>query len=124
MEDVDENDPSEADDGAPATPPRLPDRDVGEGDAHSRKPEAYIPSTKGKKYELGVLNLCYRGNWYKLKDGVLSVNVDSLVSESEAASYKARACDEFDTNVEVLGIIMIHQYNLKKGLELFGVKAR
>jgi len=76
VEDVDENDPSEADDGAPATPPRLPEM-LGRGMRIRRKPEAYIPSTKGKKYELGVLNMCYRGNRYKLKDGILSVNVNS-----------------------------------------------
>jgi len=31
----------------------------------------------GKKYELGVTNLCYRGNRYKLKDGVISLNIDT-----------------------------------------------
>ena len=54
---------------------------------------------------------------------MISVNVDSVVPEAQTASYKARVFDEFDTNVEVLGLIMVHQYNLKKGLELFGDKA-
>jgi len=31
--------------------------------------------------------------------------------------------DEVNTNVEILGVIMINQYNLRKGLELFGDKA-
>ena len=30
---------------------------------------------------------------------------------------------EVDTNVKILGIVMIQQYNLRKGLELFGDKA-
>ena len=74
---------------------------------------------------MGVLNLCYRGNKYKLKDGVISINLDSHVSPSVAASYEfqARTMDEADTNVEILGVIMIQQYNLRKGLELFGDKA-
>ena len=66
----------------------------------------------------GVLNLCYRGNRYKLKDGILSFNVDSSVPKASAASYEfqARTMDEVDTNIEVLGVIMIQQYNLRKGL--------
>jgi hypothetical protein len=80
---------------------------------------------KGKSYQLGVMNLCYRGNRYKLRDGVISVNVDSSgpYSRAERHEFQAQVFDEFDTNVEVLGLIMIHQYNLKKGLELFGDKA-
>ena len=31
--------------------------------------------------------------------------------------------DKVDTNIEILGVIMIHQYNLRKGLELFRDKA-
>ena len=64
----------------------------------------------GKKYELGVLNLCYRGNRYKLKDGILSFNVDSRVLAASAASYdfQARTLDEADTNVKILGVIMLH----------------
>ena len=79
----------------------------------------------GKKYELGVLNLCYHGNRYKLKDGVLSFNLDSRVPPPVAASFEfqARTMNEVDTNIRILGVIMIHQYNLKKGLELFGDKA-
>ena len=113
---------------------------------------------------MGVLNLCYRGNRYKLKDGILSfnaysrvspasaasykfqartmdevdtnvevelkdgvisVNLDSHVSPSEAASYEfqARTMDKVDTKVKILGVIMIQQYNLRKGLELYGDKA-
>ena len=47
------------------------------------------------------------------------------MSPSEAASYEfqARTMDEVDINVEILGVIMIQQYNLRKGLELFGDKA-
>ena len=54
---------------------------------------------------------------------MISVNVDSVVPEAQTASSGARVFDEFDTNVEALGLIMVHQYNLKKGLELFGDKA-
>ena len=90
-----------------------------------KQPVNYEPSMTGKKYELGVLNLCYRGNRYKLKNGILSYNVDSRVSPAYAASYEfqARTMDQVDTNIEVLGVIMIHQYNLRKGLELSGDKA-
>ena len=88
-----------------------------------KKTENYVPSMQGKKYELGVLNLCYRGNRYKLKDGVVSFNVDSHVSGDEATSYEAVTRGEFDTTVEVLGVIMVNQFNLKRGLELFGDKA-
>ena len=31
--------------------------------------------------------------------------------------------DEVNINVKILGVIIIHQYNLRKGLELFGDKA-
>ena len=74
---------------------------------------------------MGVLNLCYRSNGYKLKGGILSFIVDSRVPKASAASYEfqARAMNEVDTNIEVLGVIMIHQYNLRKGLELFGDNA-
>ena len=48
------------------------------------------------------MNLCFRGNRYKLKDGVISVNVDPVVPQAQTASYEARVFDEFDTNVEVL----------------------
>jgi len=90
-----------------------------------KQPANYKPSITGEKYVLGVLNLCYRGNRYKLKDGVLSVNVDSRVSAASAASYEfqARTMEEVDTNTVILGVIMVHQYNLKKGLEVFGDKA-
>ena len=68
----------------------------------------------GEKYELGVLNLCYRGNRYKLKDDVLSFNVDARVSAASAISYEfqARTMDEVDSDVEILGVFMVHQYNL------------
>ena len=56
-----------------------------------KKPANYEPSMTGKRYELGVLNLCYRGNRYKLKDGILIINVDSRVSAASAASYKFQA---------------------------------
>ena len=55
VEDVDDNDyddPPEAQASEPIDIPRPPE-------------------------ELGVLNLCYRSNRYKLKDGVISVNLDS-----------------------------------------------
>ena len=69
------------------------------------------------------MNLCFRGTRYKLKDGVISVNVGPVVPQTPTPSRAASVFDEFDTNVEVLGLIMIHQYNLKKGLKLFGDKA-
>ena len=60
--------------------------------------------------------MCYRGNRYKLKDSIVSLNIDSHVEH----------CPEMDkgeVNEHILGVILIHQYNLKKGLELFGDKA-
>ena len=90
-----------------------------------KQPKNYEPSmVAGKKYELGVLNLCYRDNKYKLKDGIISVNLNYCLSSSAAASYEfqARTQDEVDNNTEILRVIMVHQYNLKKGLELFGDK--
>ena len=73
---------------------------------------------------MGVLNLCYRGNRYKLKDGVISVNLDTRAPPEMAShEFQAVGMDEVDTNVKILGVIMIHQYNLRKGLELFGDKA-
>jgi len=111
-------DPSEQE-GAEANLPEM----LGRGMRIRKKTENYVPSMQGKKYELGVLNLCYRGNRYKLKDGVVSFNVDSHVSGDEATSYEAVTRGEFDTTVEVLGVIMVNQFNLKRGLELFGDKA-
>jgi len=64
-------DPSEQE-GAEANLPEM----LGRGMRIRKKTENYVPSMQGKKYELGVLNLCYRGNRYKLKDGVVSFNVD------------------------------------------------
>ena len=90
-----------------------------------KQPTNYEPSVTGKKYEFGVLNLCYCGNKYKLKDGIISVDLDSRVLPSAAACYKfqARTQDEVDANTKILGVIMVHQYNIRKGLELIGDKA-
>ena len=76
----------------------------------------YEPSMSCKRYEMGVTNLCYRGNRYKLKDGIVSLNIDSHLEHHPEM-------DQGKINEHILGVIMIHQYNLKKGLELFGDKA-
>ena len=52
---------------------------LGRGMRIRKRPTPYVPSTTGKKYELGVMNVCFRGTRYKLKDGVISVNVDPVV---------------------------------------------
>ena len=40
-----------------------------------RKPTLYETSWKGQKYADGVVNLTYRGNKYKMKDGVVHLNI-------------------------------------------------
>ena len=86
-EDLDETPPA-------ATP--LPEM-LGRGMRIRKKPTSYVPSTTGKKYELGVMNLCFRGTRYKLKDGVISVNVDPVVPQAPTASRAASVFDKFDT---------------------------
>ena len=75
-------------------------------------PLVYEPSMSGKRYKMGVTNLCYRGNRYKLKDGIVSLNINSHVGHHSEM-------DEAEINEHILGVLMIHQYNLNKWLELF-----
>ena len=52
---------------------------LGRGMRIRKRPLVYEPSMSGKPYKMGVANLCYRGNRYKLKDGIVSLNIDSHV---------------------------------------------
>ena len=85
MKDVDDDNDNDLADAQASDIPRPPEI-LGRGMRIRKQPQNYVPSMAGKKYELGVLNLCYRGNKYKLKDGVISINLDSHVPPSVAAS--------------------------------------
>ena len=84
---------------------------------------------------LGVANITYRGNKYHLfnrkitvapgetpgvrqqfSDGVINLGLDSIEQEVGSMSDK-------DIEEHITGLIMIHHYTLKKGLELYGDKA-
>ena len=85
---------------------------------------------------VGLLNLSYRGQRYHLKEGVESFNLDKKPGAGAPAQYSdgvlnlnldekpGVSMDEADINEHICGLIMSHQYTLKKGLELFGEKAK
>ena len=100
---------------SPTRREQTPEEVFGRGVRIRKQPTRYEPSMRDKKYEIGVSNLCYTGNRYKLKDRVISLNIDT--------SHDLPVMSEEEENEHVLGVILIHQYNLKQGLELFGDKA-
>ena len=81
-----------------------------------------------KTYKQGVNNLCYRGARYTLdevlpigeenmkhKMGVINLNLDTPMQALD------EGWEDDDTLTEhLLGVILVQQYNLNKGLELFG----
>ena len=85
----------------------------------------------GKSYKQGVNNLCFRGvrytldevvpngeEWGEHKMGVINVILDTPVQAPEDDWRDDEALTE-----HLLGVISVQQYNLKKGLELFGDRA-
>ena len=86
----DEYDSDDEDDGPPAVETVKEEEEsdtpvtevLGRGTRIRKQPSNYVPSMRGKKCELGVTNLCYRGNKYKLKDGVISLNIDTSAEPS------------------------------------------
>ena len=93
-----------------------------------KKPVSYDPTMTGKPYKQGVNNLCYRGTRYTLKEVtqgeednmtskvvVLNVNLDTPTQAPDEGWQ-----DDDNLTEHLLGVILVQQYNLKKGLELFG----
>ena len=91
---------------------------------------------------LGVLNLQYRGQKYHhLREGEVSLNINNENSgvadyDSQPSqyydgvinlnlsdpTYTRRKMGEQEVEEHVLGLIMAHQYSMKKGIEIFGEK--
>ena len=81
----------------------------------------------GKTYQRGVNNLCYRGTRYTLNEvvpfgntpykmGVINLNIDNPVQ----VQTPDEGWEDNDSLTEhLLGVILVQQYNLKKGLKLF-----
>jgi len=90
---------------------------------------------------VGALNLSYRGQRYHLKQGVVSFNLggnsgvqqnnlehpqqyaDGVLHLNLEQGNEVEPMGECDRDEHIVGLIMAHQYSLKKGLELFGKKA-
>ena len=90
---------------------------------------------------MGALNLSYRGQRYHLKQGVASFNLggnsrvqqnnlecpqqyaDGVLHLNLEQGNEVEPVEKCDRDEHIVGIIMAHQYSLKKGLELFGEKA-
>ena len=114
-----------------------PNPDMYSGPAYGRgmrtrkKLVSYEPVMTGKSYKQGVNNLCFRGvrytldevvpngeEWGEHKMGVINVNLDTPVQAPEDDWQDDEALTE-----HLLGVILVQQYNLKKGLELSGDRA-
>ena len=75
-----------------------------------------------------MVHLAYRENQYRLIDDSLQVNVDKLVGKPKYAqgminlnineAHKPEPFNDDDIVAHICGYII--QFNLKKGLELFG----
>ena len=105
----------------------------GRGMRIRNKPVSYEPVMTGKTYRIqkGINNLCYRGNCYTLNEvvpsgpvpyqmGVINLNMDTPVqTETLDEGWQ----DDDSLTEHLLGVILVQQYNLKKGLELFGDRA-
>ena len=87
----------------------------------------------GKTYQRGVNNLCYRRTCYTLNEvvpcgegnmsykmGVINLNMYILV---QVPTPDVGWEDDDSLTEHQLGVILVQQYNLKKGLELFGDRA-
>jgi hypothetical protein len=98
-----------------------------------KKPISYELVMTGKTYrtQRGINNLCYRGNWYTLSEivpsgtmlykiGVINLNMDTPVQvQTPDEGWQ----DNDSLTEHLLGVILVQQYNLKSGLELFGDRA-
>ena len=113
----------------------------------------YIPSMKGKSYkkgpssgpacqyanQFGEVNLCYKGQRYLLHNGVVNVNcirkprvpedwqppaqfADGVINLN-TLKQQWTTKDDLDMDKHIIGIIMVHQYSLKKGIQLSGERA-
>ena len=93
------------------------------------KPVLYEPVMIGKTYQRGVINLCYRGTRYTLNEGVpfgdtpykmgvVNLNIDTPV-QVQTPDEGLEANNSLTEHL--LGVILVQQYNLKKGLGLFAV---
>jgi len=75
-----------------------------------------------------VVHLSYRGNRYKLKEGVIHFNigdrptsVKGMVNLNlEQAPALSQMTDD-DITEHVIGLLLLNQHNLKKDLKLFGL---
>ena len=99
----------------------------GHGMRIRKRPESYEPSMTGKSYQTGIINLCYRGARYSLSDitpgegeipynmGILNMNCEPPVKEASRDWM-----NDSDLEEQMMGVILVQQFNLKKGIELFG----
>ena len=94
-----------------------------------------VRSRVGHFRDVGVLNLSHQEQKYCLKEGVVSFNLDKKLGVGAPMQYAdgvlhlnldekpgVGPMDEVDVGEHIVGLIMAHQYALKKGLELFGDK--
>ena len=110
-----------------------PPAQYGRGMRTRKKPILYEPVMTGNTYrtQQGINNLCYRGNRYTVSEvmssgtvpykmGVINLNIDTQVQvQAPDEGWK----DDDSLTEHLMGVILVQQYNLKKGLELFGDRA-
>ena len=87
---------------------------------------------------MGVINLSYRGNSYHFFNGKVSTNpvkktgvTDSPMQYQNGVinlglnemSHLVSEMSKFEVDEHITGLIMAHQYSLKKGIQLFGNRA-
>ena len=85
---------------------------------------------EGKSYTTGVNNLLYKGTRYNLEEiipgdgeipykmSVINVNLDATTEVPARNWMYERSLDK-----HLLGLVLVQQYNLKKGLGMFGYRA-
>ena len=96
----------------------------------------FVGNNVGHFQGAGALKLAYRGYKYHLKQGVLSMNLkeipgveapqqyaDGVIHLNLDQDHQERVMEQGDIDEHIVGLIMAHQYTLKKGIELFGEKA-
>ena len=59
-----------------------------------------------------MLEGCHRSDWYNQKRGVMFLNTDKMEPPPDLRGD--------DVEEHLLGVVLAHQFLLKKGLELFG----
>ena len=89
--------------------------------------------------KLGVVHLYYRGQKNLLKDEMLNINlirkpgvpdnweplthyVDGVINLN-LIDEKFAPMDKYGVDKHIVGLIMAHQYSMKKGIKLFSEKA-